>query len=924
MENTARYDIGLTGYWWSTNYGSVATYYALYRIIEDMGFSVILIDRPENDKHSDNSNTFSRNFMRERLNISRSLNWNELDKLNGLCNIFMIGSDQVWAPGAIKLYNYFFFLDFIKEHKKIAYAVSFGEHFNVPEEQRRIAQNCVKQFYKVSVRERKAVDICLEKFDIKADWVMDPVFLLDRSEWEELAQQSKRTEKDILGAETDFILSYILEPSEEKRNILIEVSKFLGLPLINILSGKTHSFEKNNEILNLPHTIENVEEEEWLYFFKKSKYIITDSHHGSVFSIIFNKQFICCSDKQWGKSRYESLFGLLDIRDRWCITLDNILQKNVLQKEINYEKVEIILKEKIAYSKKWLTDALHDNHVNLNTSIPISNDMKLDIEHLHSNNDFIKIRIIATLLRDYGIKHIVISPGGRDVPIVRIFEYNDNTFKLHRITDERSAAYFGMGMAAHLGEPVACVCTSGTAASNYLPAVTEAYYTEIPIIVITADRKKEYHEQGEDQTIPQEHIYDGVVKKSVTITECSGSRAEYQTKREISECILESMHNRKGPVHINIAIEDINIGSKAPRSSWNLLPPMKPHILRTGVIDGDNKLIPWRDALQKSKRILIVYGQNPPPTEEQLKYINIFSQKYNCIIVTDSISNLHSKYTLEPYNMLRALSQDEFNKALSPDILISVGGKRLMNDPLTFKIRKGLSTIRHWSVSPDGRVRDFYFRLTSIIEISQDFFFKWFSDNAGDIYNNNEYFNKWKSYTEKYPSPEVDRFNSQYIQSNFLPAIPDNSLLNLGVGETHITCRKYKIKDSVNVYCNMGTNGIDGNTSTFMGQCAVSKYKLCFLLVGDLSFFYDLNSIWNKDLKNNMRILMVNNNGTGLLRGHHLKGISSVHNTSAKGWVESVGFKYISASSKEEFNEKLLYFIDENINAPLFFEVFCE
>jgi 2-succinyl-5-enolpyruvyl-6-hydroxy-3-cyclohexene-1-carboxylate synthase len=122
----------------------------------------------------------------------------------------------------------------------------------------------------------------------------------------------------------------------------------------------------------------------------------------------------------------------------------------------------------------------------------------------------------------------------------------------------------------------------------------------------------------------------------------------------------------------------------------------------------------------------------------------------------------------------------------------------------------------------------------------------------------------------------------------------------------------------------MGTNGIDGCTSTFMGQCAVTKDKLCFLIVGDLSFFYDMNAIWNKSLQKNMRILLVNNNGSGLLRNHNLKAITSVHNTVAKGWVEETGFEYMSANTREEFTEKLKYFMSDKPKNALFFEVFCK
>ena len=525
-------------------------------------------------------------------------------------------------------------------------------------------------------------------------------------------------------------------------------------------------------------------------------------------------------------------------------------------------------------------------------------------------------------MRDYGIKHVVLSPGGRDVPIIRMFEYNEEHFVLHRVTDERSAAYFALGLAAQLRSPVACVCTSGTAASNYLPAVTEAYYTGVPLVVVTADRYGVYLNHGEDQTIPQKNIYDGVVKMKASLPDTGGYLAEYQTRRDISDCILESTHNGWGPVHINVPIQDISIGANVPRFYWRLLPHINPHILRVSFNNGEGDMYRWVDALKKSPRILLVYGQTPPLTQEQHRDVERFASKYNCAIITDALSNFKSEYAVEPFNMLNAISQEEFNNTLSPDIVISVGGKRLMNDPVMYKLRGGRG-IRHWSVTPDGRVKDLYFKLSSVIECTQYQFFRWFSEKAGDVSNNREYLNAWKAASEKYQPKVIDEFNAHYIQSRFIPRVPSNSMLHLGVGQSFYDMRRYKMNQGVEVFCNMGTNGIDGCTSTFMGQCAIERERLCFLLVGDLSFFYDMNSIWNKSPGKNVRIMLVNNNGTGLLRGHNLTAVSSVHNTKAEGWVRSTSFEYMSASSKEEFEEKLEYFLSGESDKPLFFEVFC-
>ena len=571
--------------------------------------------------------------------------------------------------------------------------------------------------------------------------------------------------------------------------------------------------------------------------------------------------------------------------------------------------------------------ALCESDKNLSAPQPgqESPQLKAELDALNRNPDFINIRLLATLLRDYGIKDIVLSPGGRDVPLVRIFEYNNNIFRLHSVTDERSAAYFAMGLAVQSRRPVACVCTSGTAASNFLPAVTEAYYTGIPLIAITADRYSLYHEQGEDQTISQDTIYSNVVKKEVTLPESAGERERIKAIRDISDCILESTHGVAGPVHINVPVFDIAIGAKTPRQYWSLLSRISPHILRVAAYQGHAEVMRWVDSLKQSQRILLVYGQNYPLTEDQKKKVESFASKYNCVIVTDHISNLRCAHSLDTYNMLRKMSQKEFDEKLSPDILITVGGKRLMNDPLTFKIRHGKKNVRHWSVRPDGKIVDFYFRLTSVLEMSQDYFFDFFERNAGDIRNNGVYYNEWRQIHEQYNPPEINVFNAHYVQSRFLPRIPSGSFLHLGVGQTFIDSRMFPVPENVNVYCNMGTNGIDGSTSTFMGQCsAAGKDTLCFLLVGDLSFFYDMNSIWNKKLSSNVRILMVNNAGSGLLRGNGLKYITAEHMTRARGWVEDNDFEYLSANNFRDFDEKLEYFLSDKVTRPLFFEVFCD
>lgn len=905
-------EVAIIGYWFATNYGGVASYYSLYKSVQELGYKPFFVENPYYKVDKEGEDVFSKNFFRkEGLAISNGYDNDNLYQLNNLSNIFLLGSDQVLTTSSIKSFGKLFLMDFAQDDKKrIAYSSSCGGDNLNDEKSVSYAREQLTKFSAISVREYSAVDLMRDKFGLKTEVLIDPIFFTTAKDYIALGKKSGEC---INGK---YFLSYVLDPTEDKRKCIERISSYLSLSPKVILDGRKYTHVGNAQRINMPEAVlPELDLYQWLYYYSNASYIFTDSFHGAVMALILNKPCVIYINKGRGYPRFATLRQMFGLGSKLIEKSDD-LNKEKIDFRLDYSEINRKIASVVNQGKEWLAEALVANKK--------VDSYKEEYAKLQANRDFKNIRILATLLRDYGIKHVVLSPGGRDVPIIRIFENNAESFILHRVTDERSAAYYGLGIATQLKQPVVCVCTSGTAASNYLPAVTEAFYTGIPLIVVTADRYGVYLNHGEDQTIPQRNIYSGVVKMEITLPESDGWRSDYQARRDISACILETTHNGFGPVHINVPVDNITIGANSPKLYWKLLPFIYPHILRTSFNDGTHAMLRWVDALKKSNRILVVYGQNVKPSDKQKRNIEAFASKYNCVLVTDTISNLNSKYSLMPHNMLQSISQNEFNNELSPDILISVGGKRLMNDPLTFKVRGGLGNIRHWDVTPDGKVKDFYFRLTSVIEATQDYFFEWFAENAGDIHNNGAYYENWRALTEKYETPKIEKFNSLYVQSKFLPAIPSNSILHLGVGQSFIECRRFNIDSSVEVYCNMGTNGIDGCTSTFMGQCAVVDDKLCFLLVGDLSFFYDMNSIWNKPLKKNMRILMVNNNGTGLLRGHNLQAVSSVHNTVAEGWVRSTGFEYMSAHSKKEYDDKLKYFLSNKPDKAVFFEVFCE
>lgn len=916
MPTDKRYDVGIVGWWYNLNYGGTLTYYALNRAVQSLGRSVLMIQRSCPKDYTPETDTVPMRFAQKHYNISERYSFDELPELNKQCSAFIAGSDQLWNPHLAPWSGPEYFLSFgAPDRVKLAYATSFGNIEHCKDDFINKYKPLLQQFDGITVREDYAVNICKTDFDMPSMQVCDPVFLCDPSEYRKLAKDSDRVYPK------KYVLNFLLDPDEQKLDVCRFVRDKLAIQDSVNFTDLQH-IEEHTKAFGGEKVCANYEIEDFVKAYTEADFVVTDSFHGTCLAVLLNKPFISLANKVRGEKRFISVLNWLQLMDRLVFDPKDVYTKQELFNRMSFEKTNRIIAEGKEKGLNWLKTSLERGKT---PEAKLAAEVQTqEIEALQNNPDFRKIRILATLFRDYGIKHVVLSPGGRDVPLVRMFEYNEESFILHRVTDERSAAYFGLGLAAQLQKPVACVCTSGTAASNFLPAVTEAFYTGVPLIVVTADRCSVYHEQGEDQTIPQQNIYRDVVKKEVTLPEGSGYYPEYQARRDISDCILEATHNGLGPVHINVTVDNIMIGARVPRTYWKLLPHINPHILRVTVNEGEAKMMRWVDALKKSPRILIAYGQNPPPTEKQRKNIERFAAKFNCVIVTDFLSNLDCSHSLKPYNMLQAISQTEFNQKLAPDIMITVGGKFLMNDPLMYKVRGGPGWIRHWSVREDGKIKDLYFRLSSVIEASQDYFFEFFADHAGDSVNNGEYYQAWKQLCDQHRAPVIKKFNSHYVQSKFIPAVPANSLLHLAVGQSFYDTRRYTLDKSVEVFCNMGTNGIDGCTSTFMGQCAVVKDKLCFLLVGDLSFFYDMNSIWNKQLNKNMRIMLVNNNGTDLLRGHNLQAISSVHNTEARGWVETVGFEYLSARTQAEYDKKLEYFLSTKPNRPVFFEVFAE
>jgi 2-succinyl-5-enolpyruvyl-6-hydroxy-3-cyclohexene-1-carboxylate synthase len=538
-------------------------------------------------------------------------------------------------------------------------------------------------------------------------------------------------------------------------------------------------------------------------------------------------------------------------------------------------------------------------------------------------DDKLLLQLIA-LLKAHNVSRIVISSGSRHFPLIHSLE-NDDFFKLYSVVDERSAAFFALGLIQKTNEPVGISCTSGSAITNYGSAVSEAFYQHLPLLLITADRIPELLGQLEDQMIEQKEMFKGFIKYNGNLPVIENSTDEWYANRIINEALIELNHHGKGPVQINYPIKE----HSKDKFQTTHLPKVRKITLHTSEIDKNS----WEHFSQKliDKKILIVWGQSVPLSESLKNELNKFCERFNCVILTDKISNLHHPYAIEnAFITLKALSLKE-KEELFPDIVISIGGNIVFNNEIKSYLKTKQGAFENWQVGSGNKVIDPFRRLTEMFEMNESTFFSNITNiNQQEKRASIDFFEKWEEVSEAIEEPNP-AYSQLYAIGKLLKNLPDNSVLHLANSITIRMGHMFNFNHTVACYCNRGVNGIDGCMSTAVGYASESK-ELNFLIIGDLAFFYDMNALWNKHLQKNLRILLVNNEGGAVIHipfdeetGKTLPSYASAgHKTSAKGWVESLGIKYMAAHNQEETDKGIELLIDKNEDGPILLEVFTK
>lgn len=517
------------------------------------------------------------------------------------------------------------------------------------------------------------------------------------------------------------------------------------------------------------------------------------------------------------------------------------------------------------------------------------------------------IKNIPEICTRMGVKKVVIAPGSRNAPLIFAFTAQPELECLS-ITDERSAAYFALGISQHSGEPVALVCTSGTAVLNFAPAIAEAYYQNIPLLVFTADRPAEMIDQADGQTLRQDNIYANYVKSSFGLPVETVSHADlYFSDRQVSQAIDTAVSYPQGPVQINVPLRE---------PIYTAIPEIhsEPKIIKTlasEVAVNAESLKTLQNDWLKYKRKLVIFGVSPK--DEKL---NELAQKLalepDVVVLAENLANITGENIVTQLESLFSrINSREKNDEFAPELLITIGNSVICKQLKIFL--RGNQPVKQWQMESAMPYVDTYKSLTTVIP-----------GKASDVLMKMPFGKTESGFSDVYSRQMVEiaklhhafvgdeRLSDMSVTTNLLKKLPSGTVLQLANSTSVRWTQLYPARPDLTYVCNRGTSGIDGSLSTAAGYAYSSKQPVVFL-TGDLSFIYDSNALWNNYIGKNLKIIVMNNNGGNIFRfigdkelmANSLNFFTTPHQVKIKSLVEAYGLNYLACSEADNLESCL-------------------
>ena len=528
--------------------------------------------------------------------------------------------------------------------------------------------------------------------------------------------------------------------------------------------------------------------------------------------------------------------------------------------------------------------------------------------------DEINALVVISLLKDYGIRKVVASPGTTNMALVASMQ-QDSYFEMYSSVDERSAAYIACGMAAESGEAVVISCTGATASRNYMSGMTEAFYRKLPLLAVTSTQAVSKVGHHVAQVIDRSQIPKDVANLSLTLPIVKDNDDLWECELKVNQALLELTRRGGGPVHLNLQ-------TKYSRNFSTREVPKYRRIRRFSVGDQLPEL--------PVGKIGILVGSHKRWSPELLSAVDRFCDATGAAVLCD-----HTSGHTGAYKVLTALLAGQKGldaSGLCPDLLIYIG--EVTGDYFGINMAKK----RVWRVSPDGLIRDTFRKLENIFEMSEETFFEHYSNQ--EQCSSKNFAQECQDMLGEIRSkiPELP-YSNIWHASQIAGKIPENSIVHFGILNSLRAWNFFELPASVESACNVGGFGIDGGLSSALGASLCNPAKLTFCVIGDLAFFYDMNALGNRHLGKNLRILLVNN-GTGIefrqyghpaesfgkeadrfiSAGGHFGNQSPVL---VKHYAEDLGFEYLSAANKEQFLSVHERFLHPDVtDKPMLLEVF--
>lgn len=521
------------------------------------------------------------------------------------------------------------------------------------------------------------------------------------------------------------------------------------------------------------------------------------------------------------------------------------------------------------------------------------------------------IRILIEILVCKGVTRIVLSPGSRNAPLLMAFA-RERQITCHVVLDERSAAFFALGMAQQTGLPIALACTSGTALLNYAPAVAEAYYQRIPLIVISADRPLEWIDQDDSQTIRQYEVFKNIVKSSYQLpAEIYSVEERWYINRLVNDALNCALKGRKGPVHINIPLREPLYGQQLCSSEETRVVEF---VDAAPALAQDTMKV-LAERLNCCKKVMILVGFHAP--EEHLtRALHELAGLNQVVVLAETLANLGSERHISTIDRVLATLQEDEKKEFAPELLITYGGPLISRHIKAFL--RQYSPKWHWSIDRTEHPADTMKVLTTQINLEAEVFFPLLQ---AEVYSSDsDYAMAWqrkkelaerrhKAFASTVPWSDWKAF------SQILPALPSGSALQLGNSTPVRYAQLFVYPQVGRVDGNRGTSGIDGSTSTAVGAACVNP-GITTLITGDMSFLYDSNALWNKYLPARLKIIVMKNGGGGIFRfipgpstlGELEEYFETGKNVDVEGLARLHRFQYYYAGNAEDLQRKLTEF----------------